>query len=117
VLTSAIVTAEFLAGEHPVDPLFVVGSPVLRETLRERNLVVTDDPDAAAVVVGSFDRAFDYDRLAESLWALAGDDMRSAFVLTGVDGRDDVEAAEYEPTYVLDSLADVGDALDDATSL
>lgn len=196
VLTSAIVTADFLADERPDDPLFVVGSPVLRETLRDRDLTVTDDPDAATVVLGSFDREFHYDRLAESLWALegadaflgtdpdrtvptddrpipgsgaivaamagvaerdpdamlgkpsaiarraaldrlgtdpartlvvgdrletdvalAGEDMPSALVLTGVDGREDVADAEHRPTHVLDSLADVGDALDDATSL
>lgn len=196
VLTSAIVTAEYLANERPADPLFVVGSPVLRETLQERGLVLTEDPGGAEVVVGSFDRGFDYDRLAESLWALeeadafigtdpdrtvptderpipgsgavvaamagvaerdpdaflgkpspvarraafdrlgthprrtlvvgdrletdvalAGDEMQSALVLTGVDGRDDLGAAEYEPTYVLDSFADIGDALDDTTSL
>jgi HAD superfamily hydrolase (TIGR01450 family) len=195
VLTSAVVSADFLAGERPRDPIFVVGSPVLRATLRERGLAVTDDPDAATVVLGSFDREFHYDRLAESLWALedadaffgtdpdrtvptddrpipgsgaivaamagvaerepdamlgkpsrfarrtalerlgtdptrtlvvgdrldtdvalAGDDMASALVLTGVDGRDDVANTGPRPTYVLESLADVGDALDDATS-
>jgi len=168
---------------------------LLRATLRERGLAVTDDPDAATVVLGSFDREFHYDRLAESLWALedadaffgtdpdrtvptddrpipgsgaivaamagvaerepdamlgkpshfarrtalerlgtdptrtlvvgdrldtdvalAGDDMASALVLTGVDGRDDVADTGPRPTHVLESLADVGDALDDATS-
>ncbi|MFW5895928.1 MAG: HAD-IIA family hydrolase [archaeon] len=196
VLTSAIVSAHFLADERPDDPIFVVGSPVLRETLRDRDLTVTADPDAARVVLGSFDREFHYDRLAESLWALedadaflgtdpdrtvptddrpipgsgaivtamagvaerdpdailgkpsaiarraaldrlgtdpvrtlvvgdrlntdvelAGEDMKSALVLTGIDGREDLADADHRPTHVLDSLADVGDALDDATSL
>lgn len=196
VLTSTIVTADFLVGEHPDDPLFVVGSPVLRETLRERGLDLTDDPDAAAVVVGSHDREFDYDRLTESLWALtvadafygtdpdrtvptdgrpipgsgaivgamagvadrepdatlgkpstiarraaldrlgtppertlvvgdrldtdvalAGDDMPSALVLTGVDGREALAEADYHPTVVLDTIGDVADAFEDATTL
>jgi HAD superfamily hydrolase (TIGR01450 family) len=195
VLTSAIVTADYLAGARPDDAVFAVGSPVLRETLLDRGVTVTDDPDAGTVVVGSYDRDFDYDRLTESLWALedadvflgtdpdrtvptedrpvpgsgaivaamagvserdpdamlgkpsavarraaldrlgtdpertlvvgdrletdvalAGTAMQSALVLTGIDGREDLDDADHEPTYVFDSLADVDTVLDSAAS-
>ncbi len=70
VLTSASVTAAYLAREHPDASHFVVGTDALGETLRDRGLDLTDDVDAADVVVGSWDRGFDYEALERSLWAL-----------------------------------------------
>jgi 4-nitrophenyl phosphatase len=70
VLTSATVTAAYLAREHPDAAHFVVGSAALRETLRDRGLDLADDPDAVNVVVGSWDDGFDYGDLQRSLWAL-----------------------------------------------
>jgi len=83
VLTSGTVTADHLAAEHPEDTHFVVGAPGFLELLDDRGLDTTDDPEAADVVVGSYDAEFDYDRLAESLWAL--DDESARFVGTDPD--------------------------------
>lgn len=71
VLTSATVTAAYLAREHPTETHFVVGSDPLRATLADRDLELADDPDEADVVVGSWDDGFDYDDLERSLWALS----------------------------------------------
>jgi len=70
VLTSATVTAAYLAREHADAAHFVVGSDPLRATLSDRGLAVIDDPEAADVVVGSWDDGFDYAELQRSLWAL-----------------------------------------------
>ncbi len=72
ILTAASVTADYLAAEHPEATHFVVGTDPLRETLRDRNLRLTDDVDEADVVVGSWDRGFDYEAMERSLWALDG---------------------------------------------
>jgi 4-nitrophenyl phosphatase len=55
------------------------------------------------------------DRLETDV-ALAGTAMQSALVLTGIDGREDLDDADHEPTYVFDSLADVDTVLDSAAS-
>ncbi|WP_049972376.1 HAD-IIA family hydrolase [Haladaptatus cibarius] len=70
VLTSALVTAEFLEAEYGERDLFVVGETYLRDLLRERGFTVLEDPDAAELVVGSIDREFDYDELTRAFWAL-----------------------------------------------
>ncbi|WP_458187632.1 HAD-IIA family hydrolase [Haladaptatus sp. NG-WS-4] len=70
VLTSALVTAEFLEAEYAESELFVVGETYLRELLSDRGFILRDDPDAADVVVGSIDREFDYRTLTEAFWAL-----------------------------------------------
>ncbi|WP_435157729.1 HAD-IIA family hydrolase [Haladaptatus sp. DFWS20] len=82
VLTSALVTAEFLETEYEERDLFVVGETYLRDLLRERGFTVRDDPDAGEVVVGSIDREFDYDELTRALWAL---EDGAAFVGTDPD--------------------------------
>jgi len=81
VLTSGVVTAEYLADEHPDDPVYVVGEQGLCDLLAARDRELTDDPERAAVVVGSIDRGFTYDRLRDGLWALDG----AAFVATDPD--------------------------------
>jgi len=72
-LTAATVTAEYLADRHAADDLLVIGEPGLVELLRERDLALGAAPDEADAVVGSIDRKFDYDQLAEALWALDDD--------------------------------------------
>lgn len=81
VVTSGVVTAEYLADTHPDAAVYVVGEPGLRQLLAARDCRLTDDPDAAEVVVGSVDREFTYDRLRDGLWALDG----AAFVSTDPD--------------------------------
>lgn len=82
VITSATVTADFLATHRPDSVSYVVGEEPLREELRAAGLAVTDDPAAATVVVASMDRAFDYATLADALAAL---DDETLFVATNPD--------------------------------
>jgi len=70
IVSAASVTATYLAREHSEDRLFLVGSPGLREQLEAVDLTLTDDWESAEVLVASYDRNFDYDRLTEALWAL-----------------------------------------------
>lgn len=83
VMTSGVVTAEFLADEHADDDLFVVGGDGLRTLLRERDLALTDDPHAADVLVASYDRGFAYDDLVDALRVLRRDG--TSFVGTDPD--------------------------------
>lgn len=87
VVTCGLVTADYLAAEHADDLLFVVGETGLLTLLNERDLRVTEDPDAAEVVVVSIDREFTYDKLREALWALDG----AKFVATDPDRTIPVE--------------------------
>ncbi|WP_126663536.1 HAD-IIA family hydrolase [Haloterrigena salifodinae] len=73
VLTSATVSAEYLATTHPDATVYLVGSDRLRAILEEATVGLTDDPDAADVVLGSFDEEFTFGTLWESLRALEGD--------------------------------------------
>ncbi|AEH37848.1 HAD-IIA family hydrolase [Halopiger xanaduensis] len=73
VLTSATITAAYLADIHPDDAVYLVGGRRLEELLEEAGVALTADPDAADVVVGSFDDEFSYDALREALRALEGD--------------------------------------------
>ncbi len=73
LLTSATITADFLAREHPHRPVFVVGEEPLCEELRAVDLAVTGEPEEAGVVVASMDREFDYATLSDALVALDDD--------------------------------------------
>jgi 4-nitrophenyl phosphatase len=70
VITSGVVTAEYLVDEHAADELFVVGGDGFRALLRDANLSLTDDPRAADVLVASYDRGFGYDDLVDALHVL-----------------------------------------------
>lgn len=81
-LTSAVTTAEYLAEEHPTATVFVIGEQGLCDQLRAHDIRISTDPTAAEVVVGSIDRAFDYDDLAAGMRAL---DTAHTFVVTDPD--------------------------------
>lgn len=70
VLTSATVTAEYLAANHDGGTVFLIGEDRLAAILEDVGLAVTDDPAVADIVVGSIDRDFTYDRLSDALVAL-----------------------------------------------
>ncbi|AFO58261.1 MULTISPECIES: HAD-IIA family hydrolase [unclassified Natrinema] len=70
VLTSATVSAEFLAATHPDESVYLVGEERLRAILADAAVDLTTDPDAAEIVLGSFDRNFSFGTLWESLRAL-----------------------------------------------
>ncbi|MFD1645273.1 HAD-IIA family hydrolase [Haloarchaeobius litoreus] len=108
VLTAGEVTADYLAGRHDGSALFVVGEDGLREQLRERDLRLTDDPDAADVVVASVDRKFHYDDLRDAYWALSGGDVP----LVGTDPDRVVPAAERDVPgsgAIVNAVADVAE--------
>ncbi len=83
VITSGVVTAEYLADEHAGDDLFVVGGDGLCALLREADCSLTDDPHVADVLVASYDRGFGYDDLVDALRVLGRDG--TAFVGTDPD--------------------------------
>ncbi|MFC4245804.1 HAD-IIA family hydrolase [Natribaculum luteum] len=73
VLTSATVTAEYLAANHDDDAVYLVGEDRLESILEETGLEVTTDPTEATLVLGSIDRGFTYERLRSALETLEGD--------------------------------------------
>lgn len=83
VLTSGVVTVDYLRAVHPSATLFLVGEPGFRAQLREAGFEVHADPDRADVVVASYDRGFDYEKLVAAMGALADGDVR--FVGTDPD--------------------------------
>ncbi|NKE37167.1 HAD-IIA family hydrolase [Natronococcus sp. JC468] len=70
VLTSATVSAAHLASTHPDASVYLVGDDRLESILADADVGLTDDPEAADVVLGSFDSDFSYGTLWESLRAL-----------------------------------------------
>ena len=73
VLTSAVVATEYLAATHPDERVYLAGSDRLETILADGNVELTDDPDAAEVVLGSYDEEFSFATLTECLRALDGD--------------------------------------------
>lgn len=106
VMTSAAMTASYLARYHPTEPVFVVGEDPLRAELTDRGLRLTEDPDEAGVLLASMDRSFDYDRLTDAFRALDDD---TVFLATNPDRSCPTEDGE-----IPDAAAMVG-AIEGAT--
>jgi 4-nitrophenyl phosphatase len=83
VITSGVATAEWLDRHHAGAAVYVIGEDGLREQLQTADVSLVQDFSAAAVVVVSMDRGFDYDRLCEAFWALSNTDV--GFVGTDPD--------------------------------
>lgn len=68
IITSAMVTLEYLNAKYPLgSKLYVIGTPVLKETLGEGGYTVINDRSciADAVIVG-IDKAVTYDKLKDA---------------------------------------------------
>lgn len=68
VLTSGVLTAEFLADRHSSESIYLIGEEGLSRQFHD--VTLTDDPVEAEVVVASIDRSFTYERLTGGLRAL-----------------------------------------------
>ncbi len=73
ILTSATITAEFLAEGHPTDRTFVIGEQPLVDELLAAGALVTEDPSRADIVLVSMDRTFAYADLEAALEAFEND--------------------------------------------
>ncbi|SDL83667.1 HAD-IIA family hydrolase [Arthrobacter sp. ok362] len=60
----------YLADRHPGARVLAVGEPVLIESLRGAGFILTENPAETDVVVVSFDRTFDYDKLTRAYQAV-----------------------------------------------
>ncbi|WP_255169305.1 HAD-IIA family hydrolase [Natrononativus amylolyticus] len=91
VVTSAVITADYLAATHADDPIYVVGEAPLVDELSEAGLEVTSTPAEAGVVLASMDRSFEYGVLEDVLEAFENE---PAFYATNPDRTCPVEGGE-----------------------
>lgn len=71
--SAGVATAEYLCDHHSDDAVFLIGSSGLRAQLRDAGVSLTDDPEEADVLVGSWTPTFDYDRMVDALRAVDED--------------------------------------------
>ncbi|HEY3398963.1 MAG TPA: HAD-IIA family hydrolase [Armatimonadota bacterium] len=82
VVNSPVALRWYLEQAHPGASVFLLGEDPVREELERGGLRLTEDPAAAQVVVVSWDRQVDYERLNRALQALR---RGAAFVATNPD--------------------------------
>ncbi len=63
VINSSLVLAQFIAANYPEHTVFPVAEQPVIDDLTELGIEVTEDPDTAQIVVVSWDRRFDYQKL------------------------------------------------------
>jgi HAD superfamily hydrolase (TIGR01450 family) len=63
IVTSTDALVSYLKAATPGGPLLVIGEPLLLRILSAAGFALTTDPTATDVVVVSFDRTFDYEKL------------------------------------------------------
>lgn len=71
--SAGVVTTEYLVENHSTDEIFLIGHDGLRDQFLNANLSVTDDPDAAEVVIASWTPEFDFADMQDALDASDGE--------------------------------------------
>jgi len=82
VLTSTDATVAYLSENHAGGPAFPIAESSIVDQLRDAGLPLTDDPEAASVVVAGYHREFHFRHLQAALDAF---DEETAFVGTDRD--------------------------------
>jgi NagD protein len=72
VVSSIDALGTYLAAHPPGGPILPVTEPLLWEVLTEAGHAITHEPGEAAMVVVSWDRTFDYDKLERAFHAVRG---------------------------------------------
>ncbi|MCU4719229.1 HAD-IIA family hydrolase [Halapricum hydrolyticum] len=73
ILSSGVVTTQYLADAHAGDVVFVVGSDGLRRQLRNAGVALCETPGAADVLLASWTTEFSYDDLVDAIRVLEDD--------------------------------------------
>ncbi len=70
VINSSLVLARYLHRNHPEAAIYPVAEQPVIDELMDQGLSITDDPESTDVVVVSWDRDFDYDKLEKAYRAV-----------------------------------------------
>jgi len=92
--SSGVITTEYLRAEHAEDQIFCIGADGLREQFHAADLRVTDEPQAADVLVASWTAEFDFGDMRD---ALAAFDDQTAFLGTDPDRTFPMEGGTVVP--------------------
>jgi len=84
ILTSASVTAAYVAREYPTANVLAIGSPALDHEFSEVGATLTEDPTEADVLVVGKDRSFDFETLTRGLRAV---ESGATFIGTNEDRK------------------------------
>lgn len=84
IVNPIVTMRDWLLEHHAGDGIYPIGEPPLVNALRTAGLRLTDDPSEIRVVVGSFDRTFEYSKLQTAFDALWRSD-RAILVTTNPD--------------------------------
>lgn len=91
-VSAADVTREYLVERHAGDEIFLVGTDALADMLRAADLALTDEPEAAEVLLASWTPEFGYDDLVDALRAADG-----GITLLGTDPDRTFPGSEGKP--------------------
>jgi HAD superfamily hydrolase (TIGR01450 family) len=80
--SAGVATTEYLRANHADDDVLFVGSDGLREQLLAADISLTDTPEAADVLLGSWTPGFDYGHMTDALRAV---DEETVFLGTDPD--------------------------------
>jgi 4-nitrophenyl phosphatase len=83
VVTATTATVAYLREHHAGDSVFPIAESRITDQLADADVALTDDPEAAGVVVAGYDREFHYRDMQAALDAFADGD--TAFVGTDPD--------------------------------
>lgn len=84
VITSGTATAKWLNSNRNGAVVYPIGSPALTQTLREADIQISDDPTKIDIVIASFDRTFNYEKLDIAFRAIV-EENRAILVATNPD--------------------------------
>ena len=91
IITSSVVTADYLSTHHPDATVLVIGEEPLVDVLVEHGVHVTESPDDVDIVLASMDLSFDFETMSTALDALDEDTIIAA---TNPDRTCPVEGGE-----------------------
>jgi HAD superfamily hydrolase (TIGR01450 family) len=105
-LSAGVVTTGYLQREHAGDPVLLIGDPGLRDQLVAADVPLTDDPEAAEVLLASWTLEFDYEDMRT---ALAAVDEDTTFLGTDPDRTWPAGDGEHVPGSgaIIDAVAGV----------
>lgn len=82
ILTSGEITAEYLKENHPDSTPLIIGEETIRTVFEKRDIMPTDEPTVADILVVSLDRKINYQKLTKALRTL---DEETLFLSTNPD--------------------------------